>query len=151
MGGRMMKVALGSDHAGFELKEEIKKYLLAKGIDVLDKGTYSLDSVDYPDYGEKVGCSVASKEADFGIVCCGSAEGISISANKVKGVRCGIGYNDEVSKLLRQHNDANVIAFAGRFMTSNEVFPRVDLFLNTKFEGGRHEERVKKISAIENR
>lgn len=146
-----MKIALGSDHAGFELKEEIRKYLLSKGYEVLDEGCYSPERVDYPDYGEKVGEAVVNKEADYGILCCGSAEGISISANKVKGVRCGIGYNDEVSKLLRQHNDGNVIAFAGRFMTVEEVLPRVDLFLTTPFEGGRHTERVKKISDIENK
>ena len=144
-----MKVALGSDHAGFELKEEIKKYLISKGYDVLDEGPSTPDRVDYPDYGAKVGRTVASKEADYGIVCCGSAEGISIAANKIKGIRCGIGYNDEVSKLLRQHNDGNMIAFAGRFMTVEEVLPRVDLFLNTPFEGGRHVERVAKITNLE--
>lgn len=144
-----MKIAIGSDHAGFELKEAIKKYLIEKGYEVFDEGTDSLSSVDYPDYGAKVGKAVVSEKADLGIVCCGSAEGISIAANKIKGVRCGIGYNDEVSKLLRQHNDANVIAFAGRFMTVEEVLPRVDLFLNTPFEGGRHAVRVAKISALE--
>ncbi len=144
-----MKVALGSDHAGFELKEEIKKYLISKGYYVLDEGPSTPDRVDYPDYGAKVGKVVASKEADYGIVCCGSAEGISIAANKIKGIRCGIGYNDEVSKLLRQHNDGNMIAFAGRFMTVEEVLPRVDLFLNTPFEGGRHVERVAKIANLE--
>ncbi len=144
-----MKVALGSDHAGFELKEEIKKYLISKEYDVLDEGPSTPDRVDYPDYGAKVGRVVASKEADYGIVCCGSAEGISIAANKIKGIRCGIGYNDEVSKLLRQHNDGNMIAFAGRFMTVEEVLPRVDLFLNTPFEGGRHVERVAKIANLE--
>ncbi len=144
-----MKISLGSDHAGFELKEQIKTYLLNKGYEVIDEGPTSLERVDYPDYGAKVGRRVVSKEADFGIVCCGSAEGISIAANKIKGVRCGIGYNDEVSKLLRQHNDANVIAFAGRFMSVEEVLPRVDLFLNTPFEGGRHSQRVEKIKELE--
>ncbi len=144
-----MKISLGSDHAGFELKEQIKTYLLNKGYEVIDEGPTSLERVDYPDYGAKVGRRVVSKEADFGIVCCGSAEGISIVANKIKGVRCGIGYNDEVSKLLRQHNDANVIAFAGRFMSVEEVLPRVDLFLNTPFEGGRHSQRVEKIKELE--
>lgn len=144
-----MKISLGSDHAGFELKEQIKTYLLNKGYEVIDEGPFSPERVDYPDYGAKVGRRVVSKEADFGIVCCGSAEGISIAANKIKGVRCGIGYNDEVSKLLRQHNDANVIAFAGRFMNIDEVLPRVDLFLNTPFEGGRHSQRVEKIKELE--
>ncbi len=145
-----MKIALGSDHAGFDLKEAIKDYLIKKGYDVIDEGPDTPERVDYPDYGAKVGKAVASKLVDFGIICCGSAEGISIAANKIKGVRCGIGYNDEVSKLLRQHNDGNVIAFAGRFMSVEEVLPRVDLFLNTPFEGGRHAERVAKISALEN-
>ncbi len=144
-----MKISLGSDHAGFELKEQIKTYLLNKGYEVIDEGPTSLERVDYPDYGAKVGRRVVSKESDFGIICCGSAEGISIAANKIKGVRCGIGYNDEVSKLLRQHNDANVIAFAGRFMSVEEVLPRVDLFLNTPFEGGRHSLRVEKIKELE--
>lgn len=144
-----MIVALGSDHAGFELKEAIKKHLEEVGITPLDLGPYVEERVDYPDYGAKVGEAVVSKKADFGIVCCGSAEGISMAANKIKGVRCGIGYNDEVSKLLRQHNDANVIAFAGRFMSKEEVMPRVDLFLNTSFEGGRHAVRVQKIMDLE--
>lgn len=149
MGGNKMIVAIGSDHAGFPLKEVIKKHLENKGVEVKDFGTDSTLSVDYPDYGAKVGICVANKEADFGIVCCGSAEGISIAANKIKGIRCGIGYNDEVSKLLREHNDANVIAFGARFMSEEEVLPRVDLFLNTEFAGGRHQNRVEKIEALE--
>lgn len=144
-----MKVALGSDHAGFELKEAIKKHLEKEGYSILDLGPYSEERVDYPDYGAKVGRAVVSKDADLGIVCCGSAEGISMAANKIKGVRCGIGYNDEVSKLLREHNDANVIAFAGRFMSEEEVMPRVDLFLNTEFAGGRHQIRVEKLGELE--
>lgn len=144
-----MKVALGSDHAGFELKEAIKKHLEKEGYSILDLGPYSEERVDYPDYGAKVGRAVVSKDADLGIVCCGSAEGISMAANKIKGVRCGIGYNDEVSKLLREHNDANVIAFAGRFMSEEEVMPRVDLFLNTEFAGGRHQTRVEKLEELE--
>jgi ribose 5-phosphate isomerase B len=144
-----MKIAIGSDHAGFALKEAIKAHLLEKGYEVLDEGTHSEERVDYPDYGAAVGRDVVSGKARFGIVCCGSAEGISMAANKIKGVRCGIGYNDAVSGLLRQHNDANMIAFAGRFMTPEEVMPRVDLFLTTPFEGGRHTARVAKIMALE--
>jgi ribose 5-phosphate isomerase B len=147
---RQMKIAVGSDHAGFELKEAIKKHLMDEGYEVIDEGTHSLDRVDYPIYGKAVGEDVVSGKAVFGIVCCGSAEGISISANKVKGIRCGIGYNDDVSRLCRQHNNCNMIAFAGRFMSVNEVLPRVDMFLTTPFEGGRHEARVKEISDIEN-
>ena len=144
-----MKIGIANDHRGYKLKLKLVDYLKKKGYEVIDYGTDSTVSVDYPDYGAKVGRIVAKKEADFGIVCCGSAEGISISANKIKGIRCGIGYNDEVSKLLRQHNDANMIAFAGRFMKVEEVLPRVDLFLSTPFEGGRHVTRVEKISALE--
>ncbi|MCH4229083.1 MAG: RpiB/LacA/LacB family sugar-phosphate isomerase, partial [Bacilli bacterium] len=124
-----MVIALGSDHAGFELKEAIKAYLIKKGYEVLDEGTHSLDRVDYPVYGKAAAMDVVSGKAKYGIVCCGSAEGISIAANKVKGIRCGIGYNDDVSRLIRQHNNANMIAFAGRFMSVEEVLPRVDLFL----------------------
>ena len=140
-----MKIAIGSDHAGFELKEAIKKYLIEKGYEVFDEGTDSLSSVDYPDYGAKVGQAVVSEKADLGIVCCGSAEGISIAANKIKGVRCGIGYNDEVSKLLRQHNDANVIVLPGRFIDNKTAEAILDEFFKATFEGGRHERRVKKI------
>jgi len=144
-----MKIAVGSDHAGFELKEAIRQHLLDEGYEVIDEGTHSLERVDYPVYGKLVAEDVISGKAVFGVVCCGSAEGISISANKVKGIRCGIGYNDDVSRLLRQHNDANMIAFAGRFMSVNEVLPRVDMFLTTSFEGGRHATRVAEIKAIE--
>lgn len=144
-----MKIAIGSDHAGFELKEAIKKHLIEKGYEVLDEGTHSLDSVDYPVYGAAVGKAVVAGQAQYGIVCCGSGEGICISANKIKGIRCGIGYNLEVSGLLRQHNDANVISFSGRYMTVEEVLPRVDKFLATPFEGGRHERRVNEIKDLE--
>jgi ribose 5-phosphate isomerase B len=144
-----MKVAIGSDHAGFELKEAIKKHLLAEGYEVIDEGTNSTDSVDYPVYGAKVGRDVVGGKAELGVVCCGSGEGICIAANKVKGVRCGIGYNLEVSGLLRQHNNGNVIAFGGRYMTPEEVMPRVDKFLTTPFEGGRHERRVNEVLDLE--
>jgi ribose 5-phosphate isomerase B len=144
-----MIIALGSDHAGFELKEAIKKHLIEKGYQVLDEGTHSLERVDYPVFGKKVADDVVAGKAQFGIVCCGSGEGISIAANKIKGIRCGIGYNNDVSRLLRQHNDANMIAFGGRFMTPEEVLPRVDVFLLTPFEGGRHLERVQQIKDLE--
>ncbi|MCR4562933.1 MAG: ribose 5-phosphate isomerase B [Bacilli bacterium] len=144
-----MKIAIGSDHAGFELKEQIKEYLIGLNYEVIDFGTNSTDSVDYPTFGHKVGHAVINKEADYGIVCCGSAEGISIACNKIPGIRCGIGYNDDVSSLMRKHNDANVIAFAGRFMKKEDVFRRVVLFLNTEFEGGRHQARVDKIEKLD--
>jgi ribose 5-phosphate isomerase B len=144
-----MKIAVGSDHAGFTLKEAIKKHLVEEGYEVMDEGTHSLDRVDYPIYGAKVAHDVIAGKAAFGIVCCGSGEGISIAANKIKGIRCGIGYSDDVSRLIREHNDANMIAFAGRFMTPNEVLPRVDMFLTTPFEGGRHLARVQEIKDLE--
>lgn len=144
-----MKIVLGSDHAGFQLKEAIKNYLLTKNLDVLDVGTNSLERADYPIYGAKAARAITNGDADIGILCCGSAEGISIAANKIKGIRCGIGYNDEVSHLIREHNNANMIAFAGRFMEVSDVLRRVDLFLNASFLGERHAIRVKQIEDLE--
>lgn len=144
-----MKIALGSDHAGFELKEAIKAYLSEKGYEVFDEGTYSPESVDYPTYAEKAAKDVVTGKAEFGILCCGSAEGISIAANKVKGIRCGIGYNDEVTGLLRMHNNANMVAFAGRFMETADVLKRVDIFLSTEFMGDKHLRRVNMIADLE--
>ncbi len=145
-----MKIAIGSDHAGYKLKQAIKKHLLQKGYEVLDVGTDDgTTSVDYPIYGEKAARAVASKEADFGVVVCGSAIGISIAANKVKGIRCGIAYNDEVASLMREHNDANMIAFGEREMDENDVLRRLDLFLTTPFAGGRHLRRVEELDQIE--
>ena len=146
-----MKISLGSDHAGFELKEAIKKHLTEKGHEVLDEGTYSADSVDYPIFAEKAAKDVISGKAEYGILCCGSAEGICIAANKVKGIRCGIGYNDEVTGLLRMHNNANMVAFAGRFMETEDVLKRVDIFLSADFMGDKHLRRVNEISDIEKR
>ena len=105
----MLKIAIGSDHGGVDQKDEVVKHLKEKGYEVVDVGTNSHDSCHYPVYGAEVGKLVASKKCDFGIVICTSGEGIAIAANKIKGVRCGIGYNDEVSRLMRKHNDANVI------------------------------------------
>ena len=143
-----MKLAIGSDHGGYLLKEEVVKYLNEKGYEVIDVGTNSLDSCDYPIFGHKVAELVASKKVDYGIVICTSGEGIMISANKVPGVRCGMGYNDEVSKLMRQHNDANCIAFGAKFMEKEDVIRRIDIFLSTEFEGGRHKRRVDEIESL---
>lgn len=140
-----MKISIGSDHAGFAYKEEIKKYLASKGNEVIDCGTYSTDSCDYPIYAKAAAEKVASGEAKYGVLVCSSAEGIMIAANKVKGIRAGIGYNDDVSRLMRQHNNANMIAFGQNFMKLEEVLHRVDIFLATEFEGGRHERRVNEI------
>lgn len=140
-----MKISIGSDHAGYAYKEEIKKYLSKKGFEMIDVGTNSSDSCDYPDFGKEAAKKVASGEATYGIVVCSSGEGISIAANKIKGVRCGLAYNDDVARLIRQHNDANMIGFGASFMSLEDVLKRIDIFLTTPFEGGRHERRVNKI------
>lgn len=137
-----MKIILGSDHGGYELKEKIKLHLLNKGIEIVDKGTYSLDSVDYPKYGKLVGESVVSGEGELGIVVCGTGIGISIAANKVKGVRCALCHNTTTARLTREHNDANVLAIGGRIIGDVLAFEMVDVFINTKFEGGRHLTRI---------
>ena len=140
-----MKISIGSDHAGYKVKEEIKKYLQSKGYEVQDVGTNSLDSCDYPIFGRAAAELVASGKVQYGILVCYSGEGIMMTANKVKGVRCGIGYNDDVARLIRQHNNANMIAFGANFMELNDILRRVDIFLSTDFEGGRHERRVNEI------
>ncbi len=144
-----MKIAVGSDHGGLEYKNAIAEHLKELGHEVIDVGTYSLDSCHYPLYGAEVARKVASKECQFGVVVCTSGEGISMAANKIKGVRCGIAYNDEVARLMRQHNDANVISFGQKFMSLEDVLRRVDIFLNTEFEGGRHLTRVEMINDLE--
>ncbi len=144
-----MKIAIGSDHGGYLLKEEIIKHLESEGYKVLNLGTFSEESCNYPIFGAAVGRAVANKEADFGILVCTSGEGIMMAANKIKGVRAGIGYNDEVSGLLREHNNANVIAFGAKFMKKEDVLRRVDIFLKTPFAGGRHEKRVEILSELE--
>ena len=140
-----MKIALGSDHAGYNQKNKIKEHLINKGYEVIDVGTNSLDSCDYPIFGIAAAKEVASGNAEYGILVCSSGEGIMMSANKVKGIRCGIGYNDDVARLTREHNNANMIAFGASFMNDEDVIRRVDIFLNTEFEGGRHARRVGEI------
>ena len=140
-----MKIAVGSDHGGLEYKNAIAKHLKELGHEVIDVGTYSLDSCHYPLFGAEVARKVASGECRFGVVVCTSGEGISMAANKIKGVRCGIAYNDDVARLMRQHNDANVISFGQKFMELEDVLRRVDIFLSTDFEGGRHATRVQMI------
>jgi len=144
-----MKVAVGSDHAGYEYKEIIKKHLENKGFQIIDKGTFSKESVDYPVYGEAVGKAVASGEADMGIVICGTGIGISISANKVPGVRAALCTNEYMARMARKHNNANVLAFGARVLGIDVAIGIVDQFFNTDFEGGRHERRVNLITEIE--
>ena len=145
----MIKIAVGSDHGGLEYKDAIKKDLESKGYEVIDVGTYTKDNCHYPLFGAEVAKKVSSGECRFGVVVCTSGEGISIAANKIKGVRCGIAYNDDVARLMRQHNDANVISFGQAFMELDDVLRRLNIFLNTEFEGGRHQTRVQMISDLE--
>ena len=140
----MLKISLGSDHGGFAYKEAIKKHLEGK-YEVIDVGTFSEESCNYPEFGIKAAKLVSSGECQYGIVVCTSGEGIMMSANKVKGIRCGIGYNDDVSMFMRLHNNANMIAFGQKFMELEDVLRRVDIFLSTEFEGGRHATRVQMI------
>lgn len=140
-----MKIAIGSDHAGFELKEILIDYLKSKNITLSDKGTYSSDRADYPDYGHAVAVSVINKEVTFGILMCGSGNGINISANKHKGIRAALCWNSEIAALARQHNDANILVLPARYISKEEAFKCVDVFLTEKFEGGRHQARVDKI------
>ena len=144
-----MKVAIGSDHAGFDMKEVIIEYLKENNHEVVDMGTYSTESVDYPDFAKKVGEAVVDKEVDYGILMCGSGIGISIAANKVKGVRAALCFYPTMAELSRKHNDANVLVMAGRLMGYDVAKWTVSKFLSTKFEGGRHQRRVDKITKIE--
>ncbi|MDY3239962.1 MAG: ribose 5-phosphate isomerase B [Anaerovoracaceae bacterium] len=137
-----MKIAAASDHGGFALKEEVKKHLMERGIEVLDLGTHSEESVDYPVYGKACGEAVASGKADLGIVVCGTGIGISIAANKVKGIRCGLCTSVEMARLTKQHNNANILALGGRTTETGLAMEIVDTWLDTEFEGGRHQRRV---------
>ncbi len=144
-----MKIAIGCDHAGYQYKEIVKKHLEEKGFEVIDKGTYSEERVDYPVYGEAVANAVASGEADKGIVICGTGIGISISANKVKGIRAALCTNEYMARMARKHNDANILAFGARVLGIDVALGIVDEFFSTDFEGGRHERRVNLIKEIE--
>ncbi len=148
-GGIRVKIGIGSDHGGFELKEEIKKYLLSKGIEFVDYGTNSPSSVDYPDYGRRVAEGVVGNEVDRGIVICGTGIGISIAANKVKGIRCALCSDSYSARMSREHNNANILALGARVLGVGLALDIVNTWLNSEFEGGRHAIRVNKISDIE--
>ncbi len=137
-----MKIAMANDHSAVEMKNEIKAYVESKGYEVIDFGTNSSESCDYPAYGEKVGRAVASGEAKYGIAICGTGIGISIATNKIKGVRCALCHNTTTARLTREHNDANVLALGGRIVGDVLALEMVDVFLDTKFEGGRHQTRI---------
>jgi len=145
-----MKIAIGADHGGFVLKKEIVQHLEAMDIEVIDCGTYSSRSVDYPDYAVAAAEKVTSGEALFGIVICGTGIGISISANKVKGIRCALCTDTYMARMARQHNDSNMLALGGRVVGGGLASDIVDAFLSFEFEtGGRHQTRVGKIMDIE--
>jgi len=142
----MPKIAIGGDHAGFEYKEGLKKWLEKNGYAVKDFGAHSTESADYPDFAHPVASSVETKEFDLGILVCGSANGVAITANKHQGIRAAICWTEELAALARQHNNANVVCIPSRFISFDVAENIVDRFLHTEFEGGRHEKRVNKIS-----
>lgn len=144
-----MKIGIGSDHGGYDLKESIKKHLMEKNIEVVDFGTNSLDSVDYPDFGKAVAEAVVGEEVDRGIVICGTGIGISIAANKVKGIRAALCSDSYSARMSMEHNNANVLALGARVLGEGLALDIVDSWINSKFQAGRHERRVNKISDIE--
>ena len=141
-----MKIILANDHAGFGLKQKVKNWLQDAGYTVEDIGTHSEDSVDYPDFAHKVAESVASKDSDLGVLICGSGNGVAMAANKHKGVRAALAWLPEIASLARQHNNANVLCLPARFISEDLAKEIVTAYLNAEFEGGRHQNRVDKIS-----
>ena len=141
-----MKIAIGSDHAGYELKEELEVRLVESGYSVHDLGTHGPESVDYPDFAHLVALAVECGTDNLGILICGSANGVCMTANKHKGIRAALCWTAEIARLARQHNDANIICLPARFVSADEAWSMVEAFLHTPFEGGRHQKRVEKIS-----
>ena len=141
-----MKIGLACDHAGFEYKEKLKNYLKNNNIKITDYGCYSLESVDYPDFAHQLSKSIEEKENDLGIQFCGTGNGINMSANKHQGIRSALCWNTHIAEQSRLHNDANILTMPARHLQWKEVLDIVKIFISTKFEGGRHERRVKKIS-----
>lgn len=141
-----MKISIGNDHAGPDYKKAIVKFLEAKGFEVINHGTDTTDSVDYPDFVHPVAQDVENGTVDFGIIICGSGNGVAMTANKYKKVRAALCWIKEISALARQHNDANIISIPARYTSVQQAVDMVDTFLNTPFEGGRHQNRVDKIS-----
>lgn len=142
-----MKIAIGCDHAGYEYKENIKSYLERKGHQVIDFGTDSTESVDYPDFVHPVANHVADKKSKYGILICGSGNGVNITANKYQKIRAALCWTSELAGLARQHNNANIVSIPARFITKRLATSIVKTFLESKFEGGRHKRRVNKISS----
>ena len=145
-----MKIALGADHGAYELKEAVKKHLEEKGIEYKDFGCFSKESVDYPIYASMVANAVADKECDFGILCCTTGLGVSMAANKVKGIRAAVCTNEMLAEMTRRHNNANVICMGQKVVSEELALKMVDIFLSTGFDGGRHERRVALLTDIEN-
>ena len=143
-----MKIALAADHAGYEEKEKLKKTLDEIGVEYMDIGTTSTESVDYPAFAQKVGKAVASGEYDQGLLVCGSGTGMAIAANKVPGIRAAVAWNEEIARLARQHNNANVLSLPARYVPENELANVVKAWFSADFEGGRHERRVEQIEHI---
>ena len=139
------KICISSDHAGYKLKEYIKIQLIKKKISLIDLGPFEIKSVDYPDYAKKLGRRIIAKKSDVGILVCGSGTGMAISANKIKGIRAAVCYNSKSTRLSREHNNANIIALGSRLIKKNEAMKLIKIFLNTKFQSGRHLRRIKKI------
>ena len=142
------KISLGSDHAGFELKQHIKEYLQSitdYRIELNDWGCYTEDRVDYPDFAHKVAGDITEGKSDLGILVCGSGNGISMAANKWEDIRCALCWNSEITEMARLHNDANILSLPGRYISKEEAIKCVDIFLKTEFEGGRHSDRILKI------
>jgi ribose 5-phosphate isomerase B len=143
-----LKISIACDHAGFKLKEQLVKYLLSKEYKVDDLGTYSDKSVDYPDFGHLLAIAVETRNCDYGISICGSGNGINMVVNKHPGIRSALCWNEEISRLARAHNDANVCALPARFINYETAVMIISIFLDTSFEGGRHQRRVNKISLL---
>jgi ribose 5-phosphate isomerase B len=144
-----MRIALGADHAGYELKNKIREHLRQQGIEIQDEGTNSADSVDYPDFAQKVGLDVATQKADRGILVCGSGIGMAISANKVRGIRAANITSEYEAQMSREHNDLNVLTLGARILDEDKALKIVDLWIKTQFAGDRHQRRVGKMMAIE--
>ena len=138
-------IGLASDHAGFEIKKYIVDLFESEGIRYIDFGTYGTESVDYPDFGHKLGTAIDNGECEFGIAVCGTGNGINMALNRHKSVRSALCWNTEVARLVRMHNNANVLTMPGRFITQQEAYNMVKIFFNTPFEGGRHQKRIEKI------
>ena len=142
---KKIKIGIACDHAGFDYKEQLKKYLSSSGKEIIDYGCFSLESVDYPDFAHKLSESIEKEENQLGIQFCGTGNGINMSANKHQGIRAALCWNTHIAEQARLHNNANVLTMPARHLEWNEVKEIVDVFLNTNFEGGRHEKRVNKI------